>query len=113
MVVKAVEGRCSARSMACSLNCGTRMVALNRLQRKGRTLASKNRLVARRFTNRPTKAYDFRTIGLRILGSDAMAKSEVKAHALFGWWRISSFHVELEDSGERAETYGADPLGHM
>ena len=42
-----------------------------------------------------------------------MVKPDVKAHALFGWWKILSFHVEFEDAGERADTYGADPLGHM
>jgi lipocalin-like protein len=33
--------------------------------------------------------------------------------ALLGWWKIASFHVELEDTGECVETYGVDPLGHM
>ncbi len=33
--------------------------------------------------------------------------------ALLGWWKITSFHVELEDTGERLNTYGIDPLGHM
>ena len=33
--------------------------------------------------------------------------------ALLGWWKITSFHVELEDSGERLNTYGIDPLGHI
>lgn len=33
--------------------------------------------------------------------------------ALLGWWEITSFHVELEDTGERLNTYGIDPLGHM
>ena len=33
--------------------------------------------------------------------------------ALLGWWKITSFHVELEDTGECVDTYGVDPLGHM
>jgi hypothetical protein len=33
--------------------------------------------------------------------------------ALLGWWKITSFHVELEDTGERLDTFGVDPLGHM
>ena len=46
-------------------------------------------------------------------GRDEMAKPDVKAHALFGWWKILSFQVEFEDSGECADTYGVNPLGHM
>jgi hypothetical protein len=42
-----------------------------------------------------------------------MVKPNVKAHTLFGWWKISSFQVEFEDAGECADTYGANPLGHM
>ena len=33
--------------------------------------------------------------------------------ALLGWWKITSFHVELEDTGECVDTYGVHPLGHM
>jgi hypothetical protein len=32
---------------------------------------------------------------------------------LLGWWKITSFHVELEDTGERVDIFGVDPLGHM
>jgi hypothetical protein len=42
-----------------------------------------------------------------------MVKPDVEAHNLFGWWKVSSFHVEFEDGGECANTYGIDPLGHM
>ncbi len=42
-----------------------------------------------------------------------MAKPYVETHALFGWWKILSFQVEFEDTGERADTYGVDPLGYM
>lgn len=33
--------------------------------------------------------------------------------ALPGWWKIASFHVELQDTGECVDAYGVDPLGHM
>lgn len=33
--------------------------------------------------------------------------------ALPGWWKITSFHVEFEDTGERVAAYGVDPLGHI
>lgn len=33
--------------------------------------------------------------------------------ALPGWWKITSFHVELEDTGECLDTYGVDPLGYI
>ena len=39
-------------------------------------------------------------------------KPDVEAHMLFGWWKILSFQVEFEDAGERADTYGVNPLGH-
>jgi Lipocalin-like domain len=42
-----------------------------------------------------------------------MVKPDVEAHTLFGWWKILSFQVEFEDAGERADTYGVNPLGHM
>ena len=42
-----------------------------------------------------------------------MVKPDVKAHTLFGWWKILSFQVEFEDAGECADTYGVNPLGHM
>lgn len=42
-----------------------------------------------------------------------MAKHDVDAQALLGWWQTSSFQVEFQDTGERADTYGANPLGHM
>ena len=42
-----------------------------------------------------------------------MVKPDVEAHKLFGWWKILSFQVEFEDAGERADTYGVNPLGHM
>jgi hypothetical protein len=44
---------------------------------------------------------------------DEMAMPNVETHTLFGWWKILSFQVEFEDTGERADTYGVDPLGHM
>lgn len=42
-----------------------------------------------------------------------MAMSDIEAHPLFGWWKILSFQVEFEDTGERADTYGVEPLGHI
>jgi len=42
-----------------------------------------------------------------------MAMSDIEAHPLFGWWKILSFQVEFEDAGERADTYGVEPLGHI
>ena len=42
-----------------------------------------------------------------------MAMSDVEAHPLSGWWKILSFQVEFEDTGERADTYGVEPLGHI
>jgi hypothetical protein len=42
-----------------------------------------------------------------------MVKPDVKAHTLFGWWKILSFQVEFEDAGECADTYGVNPLGYM
>lgn len=33
--------------------------------------------------------------------------------ALPGWWKIASFHVELQDNGECVDAYGVDPLGHI
>ena len=42
-----------------------------------------------------------------------MAVSDIKAHPLFGWWRILSFQIEFEDTDERADTYGAEPLGYI
>jgi hypothetical protein len=42
-----------------------------------------------------------------------MAVPDVEAHALFGWWRFLSAQVEFQDTGERADTYGVDPLGHI
>jgi hypothetical protein len=44
---------------------------------------------------------------------DEIVKPDVEAHMLFGWWKILSFQVEFEDAGERADTYGVNPLGHM
>ena|SRR5882724_9416149 len=44
---------------------------------------------------------------------DEMVMPDVEAHTLFGWWKILSFQVEFEDAGERADTYGVNPLGHM
>ncbi len=42
-----------------------------------------------------------------------MSASALVRGALPGWWKITSFHVELEDTGECLDTYGSDPLGHM
>jgi hypothetical protein len=42
-----------------------------------------------------------------------MVKPDVETHALFGWWKFQSFQIEFEDTGERKDTYGANPLGHM
>ena len=42
-----------------------------------------------------------------------MSASALVRGALLGWWKIASFHVELEDTGECVDTYGIDPLGHM
>ena len=42
-----------------------------------------------------------------------MSIVNVEAHTLFGWWKISSFRVEFEDTGERADIYGVDPSGHI
>lgn len=42
-----------------------------------------------------------------------MAMSDIEAHPLSGWWKILSFQVEFEDTGERADTYGVEPLGHI
>ena len=42
-----------------------------------------------------------------------MSASALVRGALLGWWKIASFHVELEDTGECVDTYGVDPLGHM
>ena len=42
-----------------------------------------------------------------------MPASALVRGALLGWWKITSFHVELEDTGECVDTYGIDPLGHM
>jgi lipocalin-like protein len=42
-----------------------------------------------------------------------MATPDLEAQTLFGWWKISSFRIEFQDGGERADTYGVDPLGHM
>jgi hypothetical protein len=42
-----------------------------------------------------------------------MSASALVRGALLGWWKITSFHVELEDTGECVDTYGVDPLGHM
>jgi len=39
--------------------------------------------------------------------------SALVRNALLGWWKITSFHVELEDTGERVDAYGVDPLGHI
>lgn len=33
--------------------------------------------------------------------------------ALPGWWRIISFHLEFEDSDQRLNLFGVDPLGHV
>jgi len=40
-------------------------------------------------------------------------EAHVEAHTLLGWWKIVSLQVEFEDTGERTDTYGVDPLGHM
>ena len=45
--------------------------------------------------------------------SSAGLVHDVEAQALLGWWQTSSFQVEFQDTGERADTYGANPLGHM
>jgi len=42
-----------------------------------------------------------------------MSASALMCGALLGWWKITSFHVELEDTGECVDTYGVDPLGHI
>jgi hypothetical protein len=42
-----------------------------------------------------------------------MSASALVRNALMGWWNITSFHVELEDTGECVDSYGVDPLGHM
>jgi hypothetical protein len=42
-----------------------------------------------------------------------MSASALVRGALPGWWKIASFHVELEDTGECVDTYGVDPLGYM
>jgi hypothetical protein len=33
--------------------------------------------------------------------------------ALLGWWKFTSFHVELEHTGECVDIYGVDPLGGL
>ena len=42
-----------------------------------------------------------------------MSASALVRGALLGWWNITSFHVELEDTGECVDTYGVDPLGYL
>ena len=42
-----------------------------------------------------------------------MAMFDIEAHQLSGWWAILSFQVEFQDTGERADTYGFEPLGHI
>lgn len=37
----------------------------------------------------------------------------IETHPLFGWWKILSFQVEFKDTGELADTYGVEPLGHI
>ena len=39
-----------------------------------------------------------------------MSASALVRGALLGGWNITSFHVELEDTGECVDTYGVDPL---
>ena len=33
--------------------------------------------------------------------------------ALPGWWKIISFHLEFQDSDQRLNLFGVDPLGHV
>jgi hypothetical protein len=42
-----------------------------------------------------------------------MSASASARGTLPGWWKIASFHIELEDTGEWVNTYGVDPLGYM
>ena len=42
-----------------------------------------------------------------------MSESASVRGTLLGWWRITIFHIELEDTGECVDAYGIDPLGHM
>jgi hypothetical protein len=42
-----------------------------------------------------------------------MAVPDVESNTLFGWWQILSSQVEFEDTGERVDTFGVDPLGHL
>ena len=42
-----------------------------------------------------------------------MSASALVRGALLGWWKITSFHVESEDTGECVDTYGVYPLGYM
>jgi len=42
-----------------------------------------------------------------------MSDSALVRSGLPGWWKITSFHVELEDTGERLDTFGHHPLGHL
>ncbi|MGO4569165.1 lipocalin-like domain-containing protein [Rhizobium sp. 2YAF20] len=42
-----------------------------------------------------------------------MSASASVRGALLGWWKITSFHVELEDTGECVDIFGVDPLGQM
>ncbi|MGX8007942.1 lipocalin-like domain-containing protein [Mesorhizobium sp. ORM8.1] len=42
-----------------------------------------------------------------------MSASALGRGALLGWWNITSFHAELEDTGECVDAFGVDPLGHL
>ncbi|MCD5360086.1 MULTISPECIES: lipocalin-like domain-containing protein [Chromobacterium] len=38
---------------------------------------------------------------------------DIQAQPLSGWWRIVSFQLEFQDTGECVDTYGRAPLGHI
>lgn len=44
---------------------------------------------------------------------NVMSATASPRSALLGSWSIRSFHVELQDTGERVDTYGVDPVGHI
>ena len=42
-----------------------------------------------------------------------MSASALVRGALPGWWNVTSFHVELEDTGECVDAFGVQPLGQL
>src|SRR5262245_29857790 len=44
---------------------------------------------------------------------EVMAGQVHEPHSPVGTWKVLSFQIQFEDSDERVEPYGANPLGHV